>query len=510
MTNVEDSDEEMVDEELLQEPLVKPALEFRKSISKSSKKKKAIPANFPSSSPAKISRLYDLGRNSPMKKVDAFRTSDNKVHSALTGKTLFGTTAKDTPNPVSERGRSRFNSSTPKVTPSPSPSCSQSALSTPRHRSSSVASMQSIRSNVSTTSSTMSAATLVRKQAEIPQHMKELFDTVKDELAAYARFVNPFLSKNELYEEAKKLNFEYAMLAPEPMELHLSGPGYFFLLKKSYDNVRSDLFSKSKASLDNFLGFNKILSRTYKNADGTDMDPDLAEPLINAELMRHANYLLAQHRYSIDKDHFTAGRLGGRYNTIVHSFFVPFIRTLFFSSDQAGKPVPNVPLQGIGSALKQAVIYNYHLHRFRKWDEEKYADFRATLRDSLIAELGKSAVVPDSYGSDDSVEDEYIAEQNRLRLQRKVASPLKVKTPPKKQSSAKQVPATPTPKPKQRSRESKTSASAPPPKAPTPKPKERASDKGRSGSSKTPTPAPPPKPPTAKPKERESKKSGSG
>ena len=76
----------------------------------------------------------------------------------------------------------------------------------------------------------MLAATLVRKQAEIPQHMKELFDTVKDELAAYARFVNLFLSKNELYEEAKKLNFEYAMLAPEPMELHLSGPGYFFLV----------------------------------------------------------------------------------------------------------------------------------------------------------------------------------------------------------------------------------------------------------------------------------------
>ncbi|RPA71195.1 hypothetical protein BJ508DRAFT_315831 [Ascobolus immersus RN42] len=333
MMNVEDFDEAM-------------------SISKSSKKKKAIPANFPSSSPAKISRLYDLGQNSQMKKVDAFRTSDNKVHSVLT----------------------------------------------------------SMRSNMSTTSFTMSAAMLVRKQTKILQHMKELFDTIKDELASYARFINLFLSKNELYEEAKKFSFE------------------------------------------------------------TDVDPDLAEPLINAELMRHANYLLAQHHYGIDKDHLTAGRHGGRYNTIIHSFFVPFLRTLFFLSEQAfflfcilaaancvhqwlqGKLVPNLSLQGIGSALKQAIIYKYNLHQFRKWEEEKYADFRATLRDSLIAELGKSPIVSDSYGSDDSVEDEYITEQNRPCLQRKVSSPLKVKTPPKKQSSAKQGPATPTPKPKPRSR----------------------------------------------------------
>jgi len=101
-------------------------------------------------------------------------------------------------------------------------------------------------------------------------------------------------------------------------------------MRKSYDNVRSDLFTKSKSFLDNFLGFTAIAHDPHEGVR-------LAEAHLRRQkkLKEHADWLIQDYRYAIDIQHIKKGLLGGRYNSIATTFFIPFIRQMFFSSAHA-------------------------------------------------------------------------------------------------------------------------------------------------------------------------------
>lgn len=101
-------------------------------------------------------------------------------------------------------------------------------------------------------------------------------------------------------------------------------------MRKSYDNIRSDLFTKSKSFLDNFLGFTAIAQEAYAGMNVAE-----AQSLRQKKLKDHADWLIQDYRYAIDINHVKGGYKGGRYNSIANSFFVPFIRQMFFSSQHA-------------------------------------------------------------------------------------------------------------------------------------------------------------------------------
>lgn len=206
--------------------------------------KKPMPFNPHHSSPVKHPRLYETGRSSPMKALpqrkSSFRTSDDKVHSHLTvstspcifcstvarnlpeiqGNTLRGTSSRASTSSTPDRGRSLFNSKT---------SRSPSLGATPRDRSSSVASNRSVGSNLSFVS-TMSAATLIRRESEIPQDIKEVYEAVKDELNWKARFDNPFLTKPQLLAEARSELMHHDHLGTGTLQLYIGGEGCFKLV----------------------------------------------------------------------------------------------------------------------------------------------------------------------------------------------------------------------------------------------------------------------------------------